>query len=552
MQITEKAEFGFTEEIESKSGVENPLGMSSNLGIQSEFTRGITSQSRRARYYTLWAHYYENLRRDKIVTNKNLERLFILSCLEHHGGDAFHSRLNSIINKTRFDDEWDEYDSFTLDFEINGQGYGNYISQLRKLKCAWMVDDKMQTSPLNRKLAEALQPISDEVFERERYPKEFIGQELSHLCPCQEHEEEQEVLAKLLFGFFSKQDGEWDLDDDEFSEFMRGEVELEFEEAFDEDESIESMKVRQRNLRRRNTLFLFLKIINESQPEDTPRSIQNTIWNGMYFRQRDDETELEFGDLERSRQYWEYFILNSYYIYCLEELLLSLHTMINKNPRIEIERMKQEFGGEELVGMMFDILGDDVRTVGELLSVIEEQNGEKRTWIDSPVNEMSLKDGISSSDGWKEKSAYSLLMILLLKHRYELTEERVRSYKNESSGGGIYMNQLNIDSVLGRLDEEEDVKEFTKKLIIKIKNRHRVRTTSRFSDKDGTKGTRAWLFTEQEGRLSPSNQNGFNPRTRDNRWRSIKGLLVDLNFVHREDEKAVLTQRGEQWLNQIE
>jgi hypothetical protein len=545
MQIAENVEFGFTEQVKSNSGVRNPLGMSSNLGIQGNFTTGITSVTPRARYYTLWAYYYEHLRDDEIITYRNLERLFILSCLVHHDGDYSHPSLYSIINKTRFSDEWDEYDSFALDFDIAGQGYTYYKSQLEKFRCAWSRADEEIRTPLNRKLAESLNTVSEEAFERNEYSKEFIDDRLTHLCPCQEHEEEQEVLPRLLFGFLSKNGGEWDLDDEEFSDFMNGRLELEFDEDFDEEESIDPVEItRQRNLRRRNTLFLFLKIVSENQPEDT----DDAIWNGVYFIQRNDESEIDFGELERCRKYWEYFHLNCYYVYCLEKLLLSLHEMIERNPNIKTEKMREEFESDELVEYVSDFLEVEVQTVEEALSAIEERNDRKRTWIESPVNEKILYDKISSSDSWREASALSVLLILLLKHRYELTEDRIRKYESDSMEGGRYVNQLDIDAVLGELSGETDIAEFAGDLMIKIKNRHRIRATSRFDDT----GTKAWLFTEQDGRLSPSNQDGFRPRTRDNRWGSIETLLTDLNFVHTEDEKTVLTQRGEKWLSQIE
>lgn len=53
MQISENVEFGFTEKVPSDSRSLNPLGIQYHLGLQDELVPGITSVTKRIRYYTL-------------------------------------------------------------------------------------------------------------------------------------------------------------------------------------------------------------------------------------------------------------------------------------------------------------------------------------------------------------------------------------------------------------------------------------------------------------------------------------------------------------------
>lgn len=547
MQVSKNIELNFSEEVPSNSRVVNPLGIWGHLNLQDDFVPGITSVTNRIRYYTLQAWYYQNLFDDKVIPSKDFERVFILTCLAHHNGDSSHPDLHHIHNKHRFDDVWDDREVFGLDFDIAGFGRTYYIAQLEVFRCAWTDKlDRTHYTKLNERLADSLN-VSVEAFEQEEYSKDYLRENLSELCVCNENEQEIEILSKIFFGFFSKQDGEWDLDEEEFERFEEGDIELSFDEEYKSKEFGLEEATRQKNLRRRNTLFLFLKVISETEPSDVKR----TIWDALYYSQeRGTGRELDFGGLERGRRYWEYFQLNLYYVYSIEILLDVLQNLVRNNNGIEREQLLSKIDDRELRQYLTDTLGEECETVRDIFSAIEDVNDGKRTDLDKPINESKLYSQIKAADDWKQKAVLSLLLLFSLKFRYDQTPGDIKANSGNSPEEQVVQDSLNIELMFDLLEKSrgQDWVEFLQDLIQKIKRRHVFEASRRLKNSN----TRSWLFTEEEGRLFFARQKPINIRPRDNRWGSIELLLTDLNFIEEEDGKISLTEKGESWLQRIE
>src|SRR5205823_6193533 len=205
--------------------------------------------------------------------------------------------------KTRFDGEWQQKSSFDLKFKINGFGKSYYNSQLEILRCAWTdFAGNAVLSPMNDKLASSLSQLVPGDFERQTFSKDFLKNHFDGLCICDStsNKKEIDIMSKLFFGFFSLQNGDWDIDDSEFERFLHGKIELDFENmnsnAEPELELEGTSRIRLMNLLRRNTLFLFLKTIEETTPERD--DMKQTIWDATYFGQNSrTKRRIDFGRL---------------------------------------------------------------------------------------------------------------------------------------------------------------------------------------------------------------------------------------------------------------
>ena len=81
-------------------------------------------------------------------------------------------------------------------------------------------------------------------------------------------------------------------------------------------------------------------------------------------------------------------------------------------------------------------------------------------------------------------------------------------------------------------------------LVQSVIERHLYEANVRMS-----RGTRNWLFVEEDSRLFFSKNDLITINTRDNRWNSILKLMQDIEFIDIEDN-IVLTDKGEKWLKQ--
>jgi len=168
MRIKENISLNWSKEIPSDSQVRDALGIwTKHLKIQEDFTPGITSVTRRIRYYTLLAWYWENLYPRKIINLTDYEKIFILTCLAHHDGDYNDPRLSYVFNKQAFKGKWNETRNLNLNFKINGFGRIYYTRQLEILKCAWTdMLNRPHTSLINKKLASSLDTVPIEIFKK--------------------------------------------------------------------------------------------------------------------------------------------------------------------------------------------------------------------------------------------------------------------------------------------------------------------------------------------------------------------------------------------------
>lgn len=380
MQTVAVSTLQWSKRVESTSSVRDALGLWSHLNIQTDFTPGITSVTDRIRYYTnlawYWKHLYGKFRAE------DFEKIFILKCLSHHDGNSNSPYLSNVFNKTRFDGKWQSIDIFDLSFNIQGFGRSYYSTQLVIFRCAWTdFLGNIQLSSINDKLASCLSELNANDFLHQTFTHDFLNNNFKGFCICDSeiNAKEIDIMFKLFFGFFSLQNGAWDIDEGEFQDFLKGQIELEFEK---QDPSISheidlenNARIHRMNLHRRNTLFLFLRAINETNPD--LKELRRTLWDAIYFSQnRKTKQNIDFGRFERVRLYWEYFQLNVYYVYSLEMILNAIQLVVRKHNGIQrtgiINVLKEEYFYDS-IDKMIDCSCKNY-TIAELLNKVWEKN----------------------------------------------------------------------------------------------------------------------------------------------------------------------------------
>lgn len=559
VQIGKNAYLSWSKRVPSDSSIRDALGIwGHHLKIQSEFTRGITSVTFRVRYYTLLAWYWEHLygHNGETINLTDYEKLFILACLAHHDGDGTAPGLLHIYDKQRLSKKWDQQDIFDLrEFKIGGFGSSYYNKQLAVLKCAWTdYFGNFKKTTINSKLAGSLGSFELDFFKKKVFTKEEL-KTLENFCACTTlaNAKEKDLISKLFFGFICKKGDDWDIDEDEYRSFMNGHVELDFNGTpFSENVDFENPEfVREICLRRRNTLFLFLKIIEETTPPKNDFQFRRFIWDAVYFKQnRHNFSLIEFGRFEKVRTYWEYLQLNVYYVYALEMFLDVIQKIVRKNPGIKKATLLNALDDKELCNHLSQRLGkkiDESLKVADIISCVEELTGPgAKTRLNSKINESQTFDNIRNAASLENQLAEVLLLLSLLYHRYWQTSANVKGY-----GSNIeFSDPLNIEKVFNDLKGPSSnlpIFDYLGNLADKIVNAHLAESARRFAG-----GIRKWIFTEENSELYFARKDLVEFYPRDNRWSSIRSLLTDLQFIQEKDSKIILTDKGREWLSKIE
>jgi hypothetical protein len=552
MKIGNNSSVDWTQRVESVSMLRDPIGIwNHHLSFQEEFTPGITSVTLRARYYTIWAYYYQYLHRTHIIDPNNFEKIFILASLAHHDGNCQSPDLIHMYNNQKFLTDWDQKNIFNLDFDINGFGRTYYNRQMEVFRCAWTKETgEEHISKINSKLANTLSFLNPNDFKIESFTKDELKNLFKGFCICQttQNSEENEILSKLMFGFFSERIGTADIDDSDFNEYMNGVVNLDF---IDRPISWASFhdyySLKEQNSRRRNTLLLFLKIINETSP--ATNDFIRYIWDAIYFSQNRETNEyINFDKLEKTREYWEFFQLNVYYVFILEKILERIQKIVTENIGIHKMNLMNSQDTEIIFSELSEQIGFDVNdstTMMKIFTRIGQINEDSRSSLNSGLNESNIYNNLYDKNS-ETFFAKSIVFLGLLYHRYNQNLQFIDKTHNVND-----FSSLLIEDLFSHLEKNGDdihIAPFFSELFRVLVNRHLFVSAERYA----SNGTKNWIFTEEDGRL-------FSARTpiaispRDNRWPSIRTLLTDLGFVYRDsDSNLKITDKGALWLHQIQ
>lgn len=543
MKVGDNASLNWTEKIESKSMLRDALGIwSDHLSIQEEFTQGITSVTQRARYYTIWAYYYQYLYDNEIITPKNYEKIFILASLACHNGDNQSPELLHMYNNQKFAGKWDEIDNFSLNsFDIIGQGYTYYNRQMQVFRCAW-TDELNQThkTEITKQLADTLKLLDVNSFKKDTFSKKdlkklFGGFSISQIS---ENSEEQNILSKLFFGFFCQKGNDWIIDEDTFNLYMNGNG------TFSLSEKNDNYSFSEHNIKRRNTLLFFLKVVNETEPDFTGHDLNRCLWDASYFRQnRTTDEIIDFGELEETREYWEWFQFNLYYVFIMEKLLERIQQIVMANIGIDKKNLIQTLDKDYLFSNLRDKIKIDVNedtSLYDIYAAVKKIVATPTTFLYSELNEGDCYDALFTDDN-EEFISETLIFLCLLWYRYDFLED----FSDEDDDYSSLISD-SFFKYLSNNGSSLQILPFISELFQTIVNRHLLISAIRY-----TNGTQNWIFSEEEGRLQ-SVREKIHISSRDNRWHSIRSILLDLNFLTQNDNsQLILTQKGQKWLELI-
>jgi len=539
--------FGWTEKIKSNSRVLDPLGIEYHLRIQKDYVPGITSVTRRMRYYTLQSWFFKN-QNERVKDPHKLERLFILATLAHHGGDSSHPSIKHVFNKQYFENDWQTLSSFPLTKEFKIQGFGRtyYVRQLEIFRSAWFDGIKTRTTPINDKLSSTI-TIDDSHLDKDIILKEDLSKyERLCICDSETNQEEIDIFSRILFGFIKYTRPE-ELEESIVEKYTKEELNLDFYGI--DDYPLEEFH-KERNIRRRNTLFLFLKIIDEVNP--AKNEWRNTIMDAVYFKQNSETLKtIEFGRLEKIGKYWEVHQFLIYYVFCCESILDVLQMGLRKNvDGVKMSRFLEILDKNKIENHLTNLLGSNVKlsqSISEIKQILNKLVGEDFTTLKSSINERILLNSLYGSKTNEEKLTLVLLLLILLRKRLDhLPTEILKNYSTSESS--LVFDELNVINIMKDFDNSDEVsiQTYLEKLIEKVIKKHLFESARRYRYR-----TKNWVFTEDNGYLYPSGRRLVRVNDKNNRWNPIFNLLLDTKMIQASND-VTLTTKGKSWLQMIE
>ena len=498
------------------------------------------------RYYTLQAWFFKN--KTENDNPHKLERLFILSTLHHHGGDSSNPSIRHVFNKQYFDKDWSSRNEFPLnkEFKISGFGRTYYVKQLDLFRCAWHDGIKSHTTKINDKLASVL-TLDDRHLDKESIAKDELSQ-YSRLCICdsETNQEEIEIFSKILFGFLKLSKPE-DIEENIPSKYLDGLLDLNF---FGIEEYPAEFSHQETTQRRRNTLFMFMKIIDSMNPPSN--QWRDTIMDAVYFKQNPITLDaIDFGRLEKIQQYWEVHQFLIYYVFCLESIIDILQTHLRKNvDGIRLEEFFSTLDNSEIEKQISKILGKQISvnsSIKELDSVVGTLIQEGHSSLKSFLNERKLMNLLLKTKNPEAKVGMILLLLILLQRRQSSLPKDILSHYIQTEYREI-TDQLNLQNVTEyfNISGSESIANYFQKLVEQTAKKHLFESSKRYRY-----GTKNWIFTEEEGVLYPSGRKLVSINDKNNRWNPIYNLLLDTEMIQ-SSEKVTLTQKGKTWLKMIE
>ena len=559
------------------SRIQDPLGMYVLKFLEDYFLPGITTQTERLRYFSFLTWAWKQIADKKLDWNKilDMEKVLTLIAAMHHDNDP--NSPKGIRNKRDAAEflshhETIDLDKFTRFGRNNKEGYGNfyYKGPLKTLRILWRENDNIRFSSVGKRIAMLIDNLSPmaTVFLKKRFSKQELSK-LHSFCFCDEKilAEERKIWRMVFFGFTNlTKDGDLRIDFASYRDFKEGRLVIsptfslplgiseELSLQTDKEAVLEKIlaqdhqKIEERNHWRRYTLFLIMKIIAETEPEIS--ELNQTIRDAIYFRQVFTKNgkikNLDFGQLEGVRRLWEVYVHNLYYISVFEIIFRILLEKIREKPLgITLDAIVSSFDLREIKRTMEKwgiIIKDPDPEITQIENKVKSIVGE-RTNLWNFLNERNLFLKSLKSTSYEERLANLLLLLILLKHRYEsFSKEQIKVLSYRESGLFSLKPKI-IYSTLIR----DKISRFIKDVFALVKNRHLYIASVKYHKF----GTRSWLFTEEHNLLYYYGRNYQIRGYREAKWRNVIELLLDMRLLKKEGKRILISEVGEKWLVKI-
>ena len=454
-RITMQENLFWTEKI-SLGTIRDPLQLAVFRFPDQYFLTGITTQTRRIRYYTFVTWAWNKIKEKKSDLEENrildLEKILSLVSAKHHlvknkSTDA-PVGIGNIINATKFMEEFENkpVKQFNVDefanknFGLNGIGYGNlwYRGPLADLKIYRQNDDgEFIISPAGKDISTIFSERIGKT-EEEIWSKTVQLDELSDsLCVCSISPKEQNFWKHVFFGLTTLKEDSIEINHEEqlkivdpdnlsFKKFSTiEEYSLEIPEDEDDDFEIGELKFESQDdfentsEMRKGTLLMLLEIIKNSKPSNNKKELFQTIRDCIYYSEfldNDIPTSMKFNKLEPYTKPWEVYVHNLYYSTIFEKTLsMILDISKQKATGIEIDDLVSRIDSGKFLAHIkkFGLQiskSDNVQTAYEKLKDDVLENS--RTSLSSQINEHEILEMIHKTDDNTE--AVGLIFILFL------------------------------------------------------------------------------------------------------------------------------------------
>jgi len=569
----------WTAKVELSKKIQDPLGLYGLKFFEQHFLPGITTQTERLRYFSFLTWAWKKIMDEKLSWQKilDMEKILVLVAAYHHYNHSNYPKgirnmgdAINFISKHEVIDV-DEFRNFGRNNKI---GYGNYYYKgpLAELRILWCEDDNIRLSSVGMKIANTLDNLSHKknIFLRKRFSK----LELSNLhpyCFCEEMitEDEKEIWRLVFFGFTKfTEDGDLLIDDVSYQNFNQGEIEpipkldiisdlqnghfsqLSIEIS-QEAPNVDLQKLAKRNLWRRYTLFLILKIVEEAKPN--VNNLNQTIRDAIYYKQIyiDDNCvkNINFGKLEKIREYWEVYIHNLYYISAFELIFKIFLDIIKQKPLgTTLDEVISSFNIMEVrdsiikYGIIVENQDFDINEVDENIRYLFRG---KKTSLESYLNERNLILEYANLKSYNERIANLLMLLLLLRYRY-------KSFNNEQKDALSYIEKMSDLSSLRPSHVYSSIlngkiSDFIRNIFSLVKNRHKYVASKKYYYSN----TRAWLFTEEDDVIYFYGRDYRVNIYREAKWRNVVELLIDMKLIKKKDSTFILSEVGKEWIGKI-
>jgi len=559
------------------SRIQDPLGMYVLKFLEDYFLPGITTQTERLRYFSFLTWAWKQIADKKLDWNKilDMEKVLTLIAAMHHDNDP--NSPKGIRNKRDAAEflshhETIDLDKFTRFGRNNKEGYGNfyYKGPLKTLRILWRENDNIRFSSIGKRIAMLIDNLSPmaTVFLKKRFSKQELSK-LHSFCFCDEKilAEERKIWRMVFFGFTNlTKDGDLRIDFASYKDFKEGRLvispTLSLPLGISEEVSLQTdkeavlekilaqdhQKIEERIYWRRYTLFLIMKIIAEAEPEIG--ELNQTIRDAIYFRQVFTKNgkikNLDFGQLEGVRRLWEVYVHNLYYISVFEIIFRILLEKIREKPLgITLDAIVSSFDLREIKRTMEKwgiIIKDPDPEITQIENKVKSIVSE-RTNLWNFLNERNLFLKSLKSTSYEERLANLLLLLTLLKHRYEsFSEEQIKVLSYRESGLFSLKPKIIYSTLL-----HDKISRFIKDVFALVKNRHLYIAGMKYHKF----GTRSWLFTEEDNFLYYYGRNYQIRGYREAKWRNVIELLLDMKLLKKEGKRILLSGVGERWLAKI-
>lgn len=564
-------QIGFTEQL-SLDAIRNPLQIYGLKGPETRFLDGITSQTIRLEYSALRAWLWWNVHEDTSGSDQTRtgEHLATMASVLHHQPDSTPTGVRQASRSETWVQELKQASGADLGEALAGaQTYGEqyHDGPLASLRLVWTEDGDVVVTRAGEKLAKAYheeRPSAPLVL-RDDVPRYQELTAATDLCLCGHamSRREQELWQLVLLGFLEWTGPKVDFDRPSARAHRNGDVDHEALQTRAigelmgitkwEDEETDPSGTRgqagpyYRDLLRRYTLLLFLKVADAVQPPTSPKGdFHYAIRDGVQHRhvaQGGSWDRIEYGELSPIRDAWAVLIHNLYLISLWEILLGDLAKAVQNHPfGTTLPQILPQAAADEretlLLKWGIDVSGD--ATYEAVLEAVPTSGPPKM-----PTWERNLLETMRRPGTQLERWSAAVVLHAVLEYRRAEFDPTQRTLFQRTVSDMVHVSPVAI----GEQARELPLPDVFKLLGDRVFRQHQHAAAYKYRKNR----TKAWVLVGDDGfiRLHDPDKRPPWSRFRESRVRNAFRMLDQLDLIDEQRDRYVLTQEGSSWLSTL-